>query len=166
MMRRIAVVLALAGCGFKHPSDVAPPDTVAVDASPRPSFDSFVLRAVDNPVLLADVKGAINGTDISLVVPFATPIDSLVPTFAVSAGASVRIGTAPQTSGSTAADFRAPLFYTLVSSDGTEADYRVTLSVAALPPLSFASTVNVPTSDRPRTSDWATSTATGVSILR
>ncbi|MDR1342860.1 MAG: FG-GAP-like repeat-containing protein [Prevotellaceae bacterium] len=52
---------------------------------------------------------------------------NLVPTFAVSEGATVYVGVAEQESGITPQDFTNPVDYRVVAEDGTEATYTVTV---------------------------------------
>ncbi len=66
----------------------------------------------------------INGTDISVTMPFDTDVTSLVPTIVISAGGSV----VPDTG--TSQDFTNSVTYTVTAEDGvTQAVYSVTVTV-------------------------------------
>ena len=67
---------------------------------------------------------------VALTVPFGTDATALVATFA-STGASVKVGTTAQTSGTTANNFSSPVTYTVVANDGSTQAYVVTVTVAA-----------------------------------
>jgi|GEM_PF-2634396 len=127
------------------------------------------------------VNGTISGTTITLTVPFSTSRTNLVATFTTT-GASVKIGTATQTSGVTQNDFTSSKIYIVTAADNTTKNYTVTVSVALntdkeITAFSFASlspvvngtisgttiTLTVPfgTSRNPLT---ATFTTTGASV--
>lgn len=76
--------------------------------------------------------GTINGTlkTIAVTVPYGTSKTALVATF-TSTGASVTIGTAAQTSATTANDFTLPVLYQVIAADGTRATYTVTVTMAS-----------------------------------
>ena len=66
---------------------------------------------------------------IAVTVPFGTDVTTLAATFATT-GASVKVGTAVQTSTATANNFTAPVAYIVTAADGTTATYTVTVAVA------------------------------------
>lgn len=102
--------------------------TVTVTVAPNAAKDlgPFQFFTIDNPGLSVDVTAAISGTQITAIVPFGTNITNLVATFSTT-GASVKVGTAVQTSGMTANDFTNPVIYTVTAADGTTRDYTVTV---------------------------------------
>jgi uncharacterized repeat protein (TIGR02543 family) len=75
--------------------------------------------------------GAINAAakTIALTVPFGTNVTALVASFATT-GASVLVGSTPQTTGVTANDFTSPVVYRITAADASTADYTVTVTVA------------------------------------
>ncbi len=76
---------------------------------------------------------AVNHT-ITATVPYTTNITSLIANFTLSAGASAKVGTTPQVSGTTANDFTNPVVYTVTAEDGTTTmDWTVTITKAAEP---------------------------------
>ena len=77
------------------------------------------------------VAGSINeaAKTIAVTVPFGTNVTALVATF-TTAGASVKVGTAIQTSTATANDFSAPVAYIVTAADASTATYAVTVTVA------------------------------------
>ena len=81
---------------------------------------------------LNGATGTINETakTIAVTVPFGTNVTALVATFTTT-GASVKLGAAVQTSGTTANDFTSPVVYTVNAADNTTASYTVVVTVAA-----------------------------------
>jgi hypothetical protein len=83
---------------------------------------------------LNGASGTINETNtpktIAVTAPYGTNITALVATFAIPTGASVKVGTAPQSSGITTNDFTSPLTYTVTAADGYTTSYTVTVTVA------------------------------------
>ena len=67
---------------------------------------------------------------ITVIVPYATDITSIIAVFAFS-GNKVKVGDNEQISGSTSNDFTHPVKYMIVAEDGTTADYTVIVYVAA-----------------------------------
>ena len=67
---------------------------------------------------------------IAVTVPNGTNVTALVATFSTT-GASVKIGTVTQTSGTTANDFTSPVAYTVTAGDNSTATYNVTVTVSA-----------------------------------
>lgn len=81
---------------------------------------------------LGGTIGTINqvAKTITVVKPSGTNVTALVATF-VSSGASVKVGTSPQTSGVTFNNFTSPVVYTVTAIDGTSANYTVTVNIGA-----------------------------------
>jgi hypothetical protein len=76
------------------------------------------------------VPGAIDqdAHTVALTVPFGTDVKHLVATFTTT-GASVKVGSTTQTSGSTVNDFTDPVTYTVTAGDSSTQDYTVTVTV-------------------------------------
>jgi len=68
---------------------------------------------------------------IALTVPHGTNLTKLVATFTTT-GASVKVGSTLQTSGTTANDFRSPVTYTVTAANASTRAYVVTVTVAPL----------------------------------
>ena len=66
---------------------------------------------------------------VAVTVPNGAAVTALVATFATT-GASVKVGTAVQTSTATANNFTNPVAYLVTAADGTTATYIVTVTVA------------------------------------
>jgi hypothetical protein len=85
---------------------------------------------------LAGVTGTINEAavpkTIAVTVPSGTNKTALVATFTAT-GASVKVGTTVQTSGTTPNDFTNPVVYTVTAADSTTANYTVTVTLSTLP---------------------------------
>ncbi|MDP3587882.1 MAG: ice-binding family protein [Sulfuricurvum sp.] len=67
---------------------------------------------------------------IAVTVPNGTDITKLVATYTTE-GASVKVGTISQTSGTTPNNFTAPVSYIVTAGNGTTATYTVTVTVAS-----------------------------------
>jgi hypothetical protein len=80
---------------------------------------------------LAGINGTIDETanTIALTLPSGTSLTGLVATFTTT-GASAKVGTALQTSGTTANNFPVPVVYTVTAADGSTAIYTVTVTLA------------------------------------
>jgi trimeric autotransporter adhesin len=77
-----------------------------------------------------NASGIINGTNISITVPYGTTVTNLIAVFTTS-GTSVQFGSTVQISGTTANNFSNPVTYTVTAVDGTTKDYTVAVTVAA-----------------------------------
>ncbi len=69
--------------------------------------------------------GFINGTTITLTVPYGTDVTKLVPTFTASNFASVKVGNNVQSNGVTQHDFTAPVTYIVTAQDNSTQNYTV-----------------------------------------
>ncbi len=92
-----------------------------------------------------------NAKTIAMTVPFGTDVTALVATFTTT-GASVKVGSTVQVSGTTANNFTSPVIYTVTAADGSTASYTVTVTVAlssakAITAFSFASPPRLGTID-------------------
>jgi hypothetical protein len=98
--------------------------TVASNAAKTLTTFSFT-----NPT----VTGTINESakTVALTLPYGTDVTTLVATFAVSSGASVKVGSTAQTSGTTANNFTSPVTYTVVAADGSTQAYVVTVTIVS-----------------------------------
>jgi hypothetical protein len=114
--------------------------TVAVALSLAKAITAFSFQG-----LSPTVTGTINGIahTIALTVPFGTNVTTLVATWATT-GASVKVGSTTQTSGTTPNDFTGPVTYTVTAADASTQAYVVTVTVNPAPTPVF--TGNVTTS--------------------
>ncbi len=87
------------------------------------------------------VSGTINGTAISLTVPFGTPVSALVPTIAIAPKATVLPASGVPN------NFTQPATYTVTAEDGTTRMYTVTVTVTppATQVVDCANGANIPT---------------------
>jgi hypothetical protein len=105
--------------------------TVTTALSPAKDITSFAFMSSTNPGNLpANVTATITGTTIAATVPFGTDVTTLVATFATT-GASVKVGSATQSSGITANDFTNPVAYTVTAADGSTKTYTVDVTIAS-----------------------------------
>jgi hypothetical protein len=68
---------------------------------------------------------------LEVTVPNGTVVTALVATFTTT-GASVKVGTTAQTSGTTPNDFTSPVAYVVTAADGSTTSYNVTVIVASV----------------------------------
>ena len=103
--------------------------TVTVAESPLKDMTSFGFSAALNSSvgLTVDCSGVINGTDISVPVPYGTDITSLVATF-VTTGYEVEVNSTVQASSTTENDFTNPVTYIVTAADSTKKSYTVSLT--------------------------------------
>ena len=95
--------------------------------SSEKEISSFVFEASQNAVLSSDVVGTINGTTISVTVPYSTSRVGLVPTI-------IHNGAGLGPSSGAAQDFNGPaVMYTVTAEDGSFKVYSVTVSEATDP---------------------------------
>jgi len=71
------------------------------------------------------------GKTIAVTMPFGTDVTSMVATFTTT-GASVKVGSTVQISGTTANNFTSPVVYTVTAANATRQDYTVTVTVSPL----------------------------------
>jgi photosystem II stability/assembly factor-like uncharacterized protein len=96
-------------------------------ASPLSSKKGITNYGFTNPA----VAGTIIGTNISVTPPWYTNVDSMVAFFSTT-GVSVKVGSTPQVSGTTANNFTSPVTYTVTAQDSSTRDYTVTVTPAAI----------------------------------
>ena len=97
--------------------------TVTVASISAKSITSFSLDGV---------AGTIDetGKTIAVTMPSGTNVTSLVATFTTT-GASVKVGSTVQISGTTARNFTNPVVYTVTAADATTQDYTVTVTLGS-----------------------------------
>jgi hypothetical protein len=67
---------------------------------------------------------------VALTMPYGTNFTGLIPTFTLSAGATLKVGSTVQTSGVTPQDFTNPVTYTVTAQNGTTTqNYVVTVTL-------------------------------------
>jgi uncharacterized repeat protein (TIGR02543 family) len=113
--------------------------TVTVASNAAKTLTAF---SFSNPAVTGTISES--AKTVFLTVPYGTDVTTLVATFAVSSGASVKIGSIAQTSGTTANNFSSPVIYTVTAADGSTQAYVVTVTTAsntakALTAFSFSS---------------------------
>lgn len=92
------------------------------------------MRQIKNGALSSDVIGIVESGDhtVALTVPYGTNVDGLVATFTLSDGASAKVGTTDQVSGTTANNFSSAVTYIITAQDTeTTQNWTVTVTVAA-----------------------------------
>lgn len=97
------------------------------------TITAFSFKASKNPVLEEDCIGTINGTFISVNVPFGTACDSLVATFTTSDNESVVfVADSVQTSDVTVNDFTVPVDYLVKLGEKKNCQYTVTVTYKSI----------------------------------
>jgi Ice-binding-like len=104
--------------------------TFAAGCGGNNTVDLNAVKAI-SAYSLDGVAGTINETakTIAVTVPFGKNVTAMVATFTTT-GASVKVGTVVQTSGTTANDFTNPVTYTVTAVDSTTASYTVSVTIA------------------------------------
>jgi len=111
--------------------------TYTVTVSPAPiSAKAITAFSIASPA----ATGVINESakTIAVTVPFGTNLNPLVATFTTT-GASVKVGSTVQISGTTPNNFTGPVAYVVTAADNTTATYTVTVTAA---PNSSAKTID------------------------
>jgi len=96
--------------------------TVMVAANPTKDITAFSF-------IKPAATGVINGTNISVIVPFGTKINALTASF-LTTGSYVTVGGATQVSGITTNSFTRPVTYKVTAADASIKNYTVTVAVA------------------------------------
>jgi hypothetical protein len=116
-----AFVVALAGC---------PTGSTGLSAGSASTSSAKAITAFGfmSPAALGTVTEA-NHT-IAVTVPFGTNVTALVASFTTT-GASIKVGSTVQTSGTTANNFTSPVTYVVTAADSSTQNYIVTVTVQA-----------------------------------
>jgi len=83
--------------------------------------------------IINGVLGTINGSNITLTLPFGTNLTNLVANFTINGDiekTNVEVNGVKQSSGDTQNDFTNPVTYKVTAADNTTKDYTVTVTVA------------------------------------
>jgi len=89
--------------------------------------------AISAFTLAGQISSSINTANktIDIIMPKGSSASGLISTFTTSAGATVKIGTTAQVSGTTANDYTSPVVYTVVAEDGiTTQNWTVSVAIA------------------------------------
>ena len=117
-------VALLAGC--KDNDENGRPDPPAT----QPAITAFVFEAARNPqTLIMDIKCAIDGNEISGLIPYATDLDKLVPSFK-GRFAQISVNHTVQQSGVSENDFTKEVVYTVMDSIGQRSTIKSTYPVS------------------------------------
>lgn len=121
------------------PNDFTNPVTYTVTAADGSTQNYIVTVTIASisakditSFLLNNVDGVINGTDISITLPYGTNVSNLIATFATT-GQNVKINNTLQISEITSNSFTAPVTYTVTAADGSTKNYIVTVTVSPNP---------------------------------
>jgi hypothetical protein len=104
--------------------------TVTIAPNPAKAITAFNFNGLTPAVIGVVNEGA---KTIALTVPSGTNVTSLIATFTTT-GASLKVGAAVQTSGTTPNNFTSPVTYRVTAADASTQDYVVTVTIAAPPP--------------------------------
>ena len=89
--------------------------------------------AISAFTLAGQISSSINTANktIDIIMPKGSSASGLIGTFTASAGATLKIGTTAQVSGTTANDYTIPVVYTVVAEDGTTTqNWTVSVAIA------------------------------------
>ncbi|MGD0169005.1 MAG: hypothetical protein ABSE54_04695 [Smithella sp.] len=106
---------------------------VTVALSPEKAITVF---SFNNPVASGTINE--NAKTISITVPYNTNVTALIAVFTTT-GASVKVGSTVQVTGTTPDDFTKPVSYVVTAADGSTATYTVTVTVALNPAKAITS---------------------------
>ncbi|QGQ94172.1 hypothetical protein EHS13_04245 [Paenibacillus psychroresistens] len=112
--------------------------TMAPAPPPTPSSAKNILA-----YSFAGIMGTISGTTISLTVPSETDVTSLIATFTIDVGSTVKVDSTPQISGTTPNDFTSPVLYVVTAADNSTQTYTVTVTMAPAPSSLPSSAKNI-----------------------
>lgn len=107
--------------------------TVTVALSPE---KAIIVFSFNNPVASGTIDE--NAKTISITVPYNTNVTALIAVFTTT-GASVKVGSTVQVTGTTPDDFTKPVSYVVTAADGSTATYTVTVTVALNPAKAITS---------------------------
>ena len=97
--------------------------------SSEAKITEFSFKTSDNTMLPVDVSATISGLTITASVKYPYGFGkTLTPTFKLSSGASAKISSTSQTSGTTANDYSSSPTYLIAAEDGSTQSYRVTIN--------------------------------------
>ncbi|MCK9420005.1 MAG: ice-binding family protein [Nitrospirae bacterium] len=114
-----------AGCGRDHNDD----DNNNNDNGASSSSSAKAITAYSINGVAGTITEGTSPKTIAVTLPYGTIVTALTATFTTT-GASVKVGTTVQTSGTTANNFISPpVIYTVTAGDGTTATYNVTVTV-------------------------------------
>ena len=130
--------------------------TVTVALNPAKAITAFSFASLGT--------GTIGSGTIAVTVPFGTAVTALAATF-ITTGASVKVGSTVQTSGTTTNDFTNPVTYIVTAADGSTHNYVVTVTIAPPDPPNITTNPSSITVIGPATATF-TVAATGVSTLQ
>ncbi len=108
------------------PAPPPPPPPPPPPASSAKSITAFSFLKADNAIPV-DSTATITGTAIQAFLPPGTDRTALKAAFSVSAGATLSVGAAAQTTEASPNDFTQPVNYVVTAEDGSVANYTVTL---------------------------------------
>lgn len=103
------------------------PLSIILTVSPYP-FKALTSFSFASPAVVGTINES--AKTVAVTVPYGTNVSALVATF-VSTGASVKVGSTTQVSGTTTSNFTNSVTYTVTAADGSTQDYVVTVTIAS-----------------------------------
>ena len=98
------------------------------------SASSINVLSGDNFITAFSFNGAVSSkiteTNIDVLIPYGTDLKTLKAIFTFSTGATVKIGSITQASGTTVNNFTGPVIYTVVAANGMTKNYIVNVTIA------------------------------------
>lgn len=100
-----------------------------------PSITSFSIPNQIGSAAISEVDRT-----ISVTLPYGTALNNLIATLSLPTGATAKVGTTVQTSGTTANNFTSPVVYAITSGDGLlTRNWTVNVRIAVVVPVSLIS---------------------------
>ncbi|MBJ6364008.1 S-layer homology domain-containing protein [Paenibacillus sp. GCM10012307] len=110
--------------------------TVTVAPSSEKAITSFSFDKQTGPATIN-----VSSRTVAIEVQYGTSLNGLVASFSLSPGASARVGTVTQVSGTTANNFTNPVSYRVTAADNTSQTWTVTVTVAPNSAATLTSTI-------------------------
>ncbi len=90
--------------------------------SSKKNITSFTFHKIDNPFLISDVTGIISQDSVIVNLPYATPLNNLIPTINIE-------GTTISPANKTAQNFTNPIQFVVTAENNSTKTYRVFVTV-------------------------------------
>jgi len=104
---------------------------VEVKKSAEKSLITFGFTNVENPSLIDNCTGIIQGNNVTITLPSNIDFTVLKATFTSSPESTVKIGNTVQQDKITVNNFSDPVTYTIVAADGSQQNYTVSITKGA-----------------------------------
>ena len=104
---------------------------VEAKKSTEKSLITFGFTNIENPSLIDNCTGTIQGNNVTITLPSNIDFTVLKATFTSSPESTVKVGNAVQQDKITVNNFSSPVTYTIVAEDGSQQNYTVSITKGA-----------------------------------